>query len=75
MISAVELTKRFEHSGHDVLAVDRVSFRVERGEVYGLLGENGAERSGGTRATNLLRLREVLRDAREPRGLRCRQPA
>src|SRR5207247_8799675 len=42
MISAVELTKRFEHAGQDVLAVDRVSFRVARGEVYGLLGANGA---------------------------------
>jgi ABC-2 type transport system ATP-binding protein/sodium transport system ATP-binding protein len=42
MISAVELTKRFEHAGRDVLAVDHVSFRVTRGEVYGLLGENGA---------------------------------
>jgi sodium transport system ATP-binding protein len=42
MISAVELTKRFEQAGHDVLAVDRVSFRVPPGEVYGLLGANGA---------------------------------
>lgn len=42
MISVVELTKQFHHAGRDVLAVDRVSFRVERGEVYGLLGENGA---------------------------------
>src|SRR6476646_2171084 len=42
MISAVELTKRFEHAGQDVLAVDHVSFRVARGEVYGLLGANGA---------------------------------
>ena len=42
MISAVELTKRFEHAGHDVLAVDHVSFGVARGEVYGLLGANGA---------------------------------
>jgi sodium transport system ATP-binding protein len=42
VISAVELTKLFPHAGHDVLAVDRVSFRVSRGEVYGLLGENGA---------------------------------
>jgi sodium transport system ATP-binding protein len=42
MISAVDLTKRFEHAGHDVLAVDRVSFRVGKGEVYGLLGANGA---------------------------------
>jgi sodium transport system ATP-binding protein len=42
MISAVELTKRFEHAGNDVLAVDHVSFRVACGEVYGLLGANGA---------------------------------
>jgi ABC-2 type transport system ATP-binding protein/sodium transport system ATP-binding protein len=44
VISVVELTKRFGDSGggHDVLAVDRVSFSVPRGEVYGLLGENGA---------------------------------
>jgi ABC-2 type transport system ATP-binding protein/sodium transport system ATP-binding protein len=42
MISAVELTKRFSGGGHDLLAVDRVSFMVTRGEVYGLLGENGA---------------------------------
>jgi sodium transport system ATP-binding protein len=42
MISAVELTKRFEHAGQGVLAVDRVSFRVPKGEVYGLLGANGA---------------------------------
>ena len=42
MISAVELTKRFEHAGRDVLAVDRISFRVAQGEVYGLLGANGA---------------------------------
>ena len=33
--------------------------------MYAVLGENGAERTGGTRATNLLRLREVLRDARD----------
>jgi len=42
LISVVELTKRFFHAGRDVLAVDRVSFRVATGEVYGLLGENGA---------------------------------
>jgi ABC-2 type transport system ATP-binding protein/sodium transport system ATP-binding protein len=42
VISAVELTKRFESAGHDVLAVDRVSFTVPCGEVFGLLGANGA---------------------------------
>jgi ABC-2 type transport system ATP-binding protein/sodium transport system ATP-binding protein len=42
MISAVELTKRFDHAGQQLVAVDRVSFAVRPGEVYGLLGENGA---------------------------------
>jgi sodium transport system ATP-binding protein len=38
MLELKELTKHFG----EVKAVDRVSFRVERGEVFGLLGENGA---------------------------------
>lgn len=42
MIEAHELVKRFSTSVGDVLAVDRVSFRVEPGEVFGLLGPNGA---------------------------------
>jgi ABC-2 type transport system ATP-binding protein len=37
-IRAVELTKRFK----ETLAVDRVSFSVERGEFFGFLGQNGA---------------------------------
>jgi len=37
-IEATDLTKRFG----TFTAVDRVSFRVERGEVYGWLGPNGA---------------------------------
>jgi ABC-2 type transport system ATP-binding protein len=38
MIEAQELTKRFG----DNLAVDRLSLRVETGEVFGFLGPNGA---------------------------------
>ena len=38
MIEAKALTKRYG----DVLAVDAVSFKVERGEVVGFLGPNGA---------------------------------
>jgi len=38
VISAENLTKRFG----DFTAVDRVSFQVKRGEVYGWLGPNGA---------------------------------
>jgi ABC-2 type transport system ATP-binding protein len=43
-IEVRELTKRYgsEGSGSSVLAVDRVSFRVQPGEVFGLLGPNGA---------------------------------
>jgi sodium transport system ATP-binding protein len=43
MIVVQELTKRFPlPGGKNLLAVDRLSFRVAAGEVYGLLGPNGA---------------------------------
>lgn len=42
MIVAHELTKQFQDGENQVLAVNRLSFRVEPGEVYGLLGPNGA---------------------------------
>ena len=41
MTAAIEvrdLTKRYD----ELLAVDRITFRVERGECYGILGPNGA---------------------------------
>lgn len=41
VVSAGELTRIFG----DFTAVDRVSFGVERGEIYGLLGPNGAGKS------------------------------
>lgn len=41
-IEVMELTKRFGSPDAGVLAVDRVSFRVNRGEVFGFLGPNGA---------------------------------
>jgi sodium transport system ATP-binding protein len=43
MISVHQLTKRFSlPAGGSLVAVNRLSFRVEPGEVYGLLGPNGA---------------------------------
>lgn len=42
MISAVQLSKTFKSGASTLLALDGVSFQVERGQVYGLLGENGA---------------------------------
>jgi ABC-2 type transport system ATP-binding protein len=47
MIEVAELTKRFG----DVTAVDRISFEVARGELFGFLGPNGA---GKTTTINML---------------------
>ena len=51
MLEVVDLSKTFpirnafgRRSG-DVKAVDRVSFRIERGQVYGLAGESGSGKS------------------------------
>ncbi len=40
ILEARDLVKRFG----DVTAVDGVSFEIEEGEVFGLLGPNGAAR-------------------------------
>ena len=47
VISVHELTKRFG----DFTAVDRISFEVSRGEIFGFLGANGA---GKTTAMRML---------------------
>ncbi len=47
IIVAEELTKKFE----ELVAVDHVSFRVRKGEVFGFLGPNGA---GKTTTINML---------------------
>jgi ABC-2 type transport system ATP-binding protein len=52
VIEAKELTKRYDQ----ILAVDSVSFSVQRGEIFGLLGPNGAGKS------TTLEMLEGLRD-------------
>ena len=42
MISVTQLTRHFRTNGQTLVAVDHLSFAVQRGEVYGLLGPNGA---------------------------------
>lgn len=42
MIEARSLSKVFQDRRKTIVAVDQVSFRVEAGEIYGLLGANGA---------------------------------
>ena len=41
IVSVQDLEKRFG----DFVAVDRVSFSIERGEIFGFLGPNGAGKS------------------------------
>jgi ABC-2 type transport system ATP-binding protein len=52
VIEARDLRKRYEH----IVAVDGVSFSVQRGEIFGLLGPNGAGKS------TTLEMLEGLRD-------------
>lgn len=40
-IELMDLTKTYEHKN----AVDHVSFTLEKGKIYGLLGRNGAGKS------------------------------
>jgi len=42
MITAANLTKKFQVRGSPLVAVNGLSFHVNSGEVYGLLGPNGA---------------------------------
>jgi ABC-2 type transport system ATP-binding protein/sodium transport system ATP-binding protein len=42
MIDVHQLRKVFETGRREIIAVDDVSFHVDRGEVFGLLGPNGA---------------------------------
>ncbi len=52
VIEANELTKRYgTRRGKSVLAVDRISFAVEQGQVFGFLGPNG---SGKTTTIGML---------------------
>ena len=54
MITIEHLTKTYRHRGTDITAIDDVSLTVERGDIYGVVGESGAGKSTLIRCVNLL---------------------
>ncbi|MCM3550218.1 DL-methionine transporter ATP-binding subunit [Niallia circulans] len=54
MIEASELTKVYETKKKRVVGVDNVSFKVGKGEIFGIVGYSGAGKSSLLRCINLL---------------------
>lgn len=54
MIEASELTKVYKTKKKRVIGVDNVSFKVGKGEIFGIVGYSGAGKSSLLRCINLL---------------------
>ncbi|WP_078392366.1 methionine ABC transporter ATP-binding protein [Shouchella patagoniensis] len=54
MIEASDLTKIYKSKKRSVIGLDNVSFKVEKGEIFGIVGYSGAGKSSLLRCVNLL---------------------
>ena len=54
IISFENLSKRYEKKGQIFVALDNVTFKVNKGDVYGLIGFSGAGKSTLLRMVNAL---------------------
>lgn len=54
MIRFENVTKQFEDKDNKTLAVDNVSFEINKGEIFGIIGFSGAGKSTLVRCINLL---------------------
>lgn len=54
MIKVENLTKEFKTNGHSFKAIDDVSFQVDKGQVFGIIGLSGAGKSTLVRCLNRL---------------------
>lgn len=68
MIKVENLTKEFKTNGHIFKAIDDVSFQVDKGQVFGIIGLSGAGKSTLVRCLN--RLEEPTSGKIEIDGLR-----
>lgn len=53
-IETRQLTKEYRSKGLKILALDNLNLRIKRGEIYGLLGENGAGKTTFVRAVTTM---------------------
>lgn len=56
MIVIDSITKNYQIKNSATLALDGVSFKIEQGQVYGLIGLSGAGKSSALRTINLLEM-------------------
>lgn len=54
MITLENITKTYTHHGRCIHALDNVSLSIQRGEIYGIVGQSGAGKSTLVRCINLL---------------------
>src|SRR5262245_29632330 len=54
MLDLVDLTKIYPGQSAPVVALDKVSLTVQRGEIFGIIGRSGAGKSTLIRCINLL---------------------
>lgn len=54
MIDLQNITKTYTHHGKSIHALDKVSLHIDKGEIFGVVGQSGAGKSTLIRCVNLL---------------------
>lgn len=54
MINLQNITKTYNHRGRSINALDDISLEIQRGEIFGVVGQSGAGKSTLIRCVNLL---------------------